>query len=59
MSLSKEEIALQITLKAIEHDLVLMLLSPDKGAGEVNSLTANSIAEVYNNILSGIKAYER
>lgn len=59
MSISREEIALQITLKAIEHDLVLMLGSPDKGAGEINILTAHSIAEVYNNILSDIKAYER
>lgn len=54
MSISREELALQLTLKALENGLVLPLLSHDDGPGEINTKTAYSVAEFYNNIFVAI-----
>jgi hypothetical protein len=54
MSTSREELALQLTLKALENNLILQMYSPDKGPGEINSQTAYSVAEFYNNIFQAL-----
>ena len=59
MSMGKEEIALNITLKPIENGLVLALRKPENESSEVNSNTAASVGEFYNTILNTIKPYER